>query len=249
MAKDTTLQFIRAGDFCALLYTAEKPDTAACFVCLLCGEGESRAVWEQLPATTALLAIETGAGGLDWNRDLSPWPAEAAFKGTSGFEGAADLCLARLTGQLLPAAWAALGFRPRQHLLAGYSLAGLFSLYALYRTDIFCAAACASTSLWYDDFEEFVRSHRFADCGTPLPKCVFFSLGDLEKNARNPRLARVERCTQTIQQLLAQQGVATDFTLNAGGHFFQPERRTAQLIEKTLAFLEQPPALPCPDCK
>ena len=62
---------------------------------------------------------------------------------------------------------------PRWRGIAGYSLAGLFAVYALYRTDVFARAASVSGSLWFPGFREYVFSH------TPLcrPDCVYFSLG------------------------------------------------------------------------
>ena len=68
--------------------------------------------------------------GLNWEADLSPWTAGNLFKYSEMFTGGADAYLQFLTQQVLPQAEAGLnGILWRG--LAGYSLAGLFTVYAL----------------------------------------------------------------------------------------------------------------------
>ena len=42
--------------------------------------------------------------------------------------------------------------------IMGYSLAGLFALWAMYQTDIFAGCATCSGSMWYPGFTEYVNS-------------------------------------------------------------------------------------------
>ena len=84
-------------------------------------------------ANTACVCIS----GEDWNRDLTPWPAEGVFKRGENFGGKADAYLALLTETIIPRTEEALALIPRFRALAGVSLAGLFSVYAAYRTDLF----------------------------------------------------------------------------------------------------------------
>ena len=91
----------------------------------------------------------------DWNADLSPWPAPRAFPKGEDFAGRADAFLQSLLQKALPEAEASLGFSPGVRLLAGYSLSGLFALYALTKTGRFDGVASASGSLWYDGFLDF----------------------------------------------------------------------------------------------
>ena len=72
------------------------------------------------------------ADGADWDRDLSPWPAEGVFRGQT-FAGGAEAYRIRLMGELIPAAEEKLPVRPKKRFLAGYSLAGLFSLWTAFR--------------------------------------------------------------------------------------------------------------------
>ena len=72
-----------------------------------------------------------------WNRDLSPWPAPAVFGNEDFGEGAVET-LAFLLDNVVPA-----GKAPgAKTFLGGYSLAGLFALWAGYRTDRFDGIIC-----------------------------------------------------------------------------------------------------------
>lgn len=129
--------------------------------------------------------------GLNWEAELSPWTAGNLFKYSEMFTGGADTYLQFLTQQVLPQAEAGLnGILWRG--LAGYSLAGLFTLYALYKTDLFSRAASMSGSLWYPGFKGFALQS--ALCKTP--QHLYFSLGDKEARARNQYLKTVQQCTE-----------------------------------------------------
>ena len=110
--------------------------------------------------------------------------------------------------------------------LAGYSLAGLFAVYALYRTDLFRRAASASGSFWYPSFADYAETHDFA----AKPDAVSLSLGDREADARQPVLATVAQQTERIAALFRARGVPVQFVWNAGNHFQEPARRLASCI-------------------
>ena len=117
--------------------------------------------------------------GLNWDDDMSPW----AFP---PYGGRADDYLRELTEAVIPTAIAALGTEPQRMLLAGYSLAGLFALYAATKCDLFEAVASCSGSLWYPDFRAYITACDAAG----LPKAVWLSLGDREARTRHPLLFR-----------------------------------------------------------
>jgi len=164
---------------------------------------------------------------VNWNNELSPWPAPAAFRTEGDFEGGADSFLEELTGIIVPAVEKSLGFVPRFRALAGYSLAGLFAVYALYRTDVFNRAASISGSLWYDGFLEFMKDNR----PLQIPEQVYFSLGDRERITKNPRLAKVEECTFEAERLLQSSGIKTIFEMNPGSHFADITERITRGIK------------------
>lgn len=166
----------------------------------------------------ALAAIS----GVDWNRELSPWEAPKAFRGGEDFGGQGPALLNTLTQQIIPLTENHLGYTPGFRGIAGYSLAGLFALWAVYQTDLFDRAASISGSLWYDGFLEFMKS------STPKAKFVYLSLGDKEKQAKNPRLAAVEDCTRQAAELLRAHNIPVAFEMNHGGHFQDIPARIAR---------------------
>lgn len=158
----------------------------------------------------------------DWNRDMTPWPAKRAFKGGEDFAGGGSEYLARLTDVIIPAVEEHLGFVPVRRGIAGYSLGGLFALWSLYNTDAFALAASASGSLWFDGWTEYIN----ANSPQKPPERVYISVGDREKNARDPRMRQVEDNSRLTAQIM---GAA--FELNEGNHFKDAPLRTARAID------------------
>ena len=77
----------------------------------------------------------------------TPWPHPAYKPGAPDFGGAADAFLA---DTVLPVAEALRGEHPEGPIgLFGYSLAGLFGLFAMLNTDVFSTYLLASPSTWY----------------------------------------------------------------------------------------------------
>ena len=164
---------------------------------------------------------------VDWNHDLTPWPAPGIFRKEADFAGGADAYLKELTQEIVPAVEASLGFAPQFRAIAGYSIAGLFAIYALYRTDMFIRAASISGSLWYDGFVDFMRENK----PPVIPERVYFSLGDKEHITRNQRLAAVKDCTAEAGNIIRQLGSDTIFEQNTGSHFDDAAGRTARGIK------------------
>ena len=150
----------------------------------------------------------------DWNRDLSPWKAERVFRKGDDFAGGAEEFLYKLL-KIVPEAEKTLGFVPEFRGIAGYSLAGLFAVWTLYRTDVFSRAASMSGSLWFDGFTEFMEEHRPVN----VPEKVYLSVGEREKQTKNVRMAQVEACTVRTAEILRGYGTEVRFELNPGGHF------------------------------
>ena len=153
---------------------------------------------------------------LDWNAALSPWPAPRAFRGGADFAGRADDFLQELTGRIIPAVETVPAGR---RILAGYSLGGLFAVYAALNTDMFHRVASVSGSMWYDGFCDYALVR---PC---LAEKVCMSLGDREKNTRNQRMAAVESCSLRIARHL---GCALE--MNPGGHFQDELPRMAKAV-------------------
>jgi len=183
----------------------------------LCAEGTNRP-W-------ALAAVACG----DWNRDLSPWPAPAVFRGGGDFAGGGKEWLRKIENEALPALRAKLGCPDAPCWLAGYSLAGLFALWALYESDAFAGAVSASGSLWYPGFAE--EALRRSLKGSPA---IYLSLGDTEDRTRNPVMRTVRDCTERLYRHYLESGAETVFELNPGNHFQEPEARLAKGVRWAL---------------
>ena len=186
-------------------------------------EGEGDAVVRAARAVTGADFSLALVSGMSWEDDLTPWPAPALGGGQAPFGGRADAFLEELTGRL-PGIVAELGAAPIWVGLAGYSLAGLFALYAITRTDAFARAASVSGSLWYPEFVEYAEKHP-AQAGR-----VYLSVGDKECRAKLPVMRSVEENTRRMEALYRRQGVPVKFELNPGGHFRDPEARTGRAI-------------------
>lgn len=164
--------------------------------------------------------------GLNWEAELSPWAAGNLFKYSEMFTGGADAYLQFLTQKVLPQAEADLnGILWRG--LSGYSLAGLFTVYTLYKTDLFSRAASISGSLWYPGFKDFALQS--AICKTP--QYLYFSLGDKEARARNQYLKTVQQCTEELAAHYRSLGINTCYELNPGGHYRDIISRSAAGIK------------------
>ena len=168
---------------------------------------------------------------LDWNQDMAPWDSPAAFKNGEPFTGGADDYLRLLVEEIIPRAEKELAGPPAWRGIAGYSLAGLFALNSIYRTDLFSRVGCMSGSLWFPGFKEYVFSHE-PKC---RPDCIYFSLGDKEAKTRNPVLKTVQGHTEAIRAFCQSKGIDTEFQLNPGNHFVQGIERTIAGIQWLLS--------------
>lgn len=166
---------------------------------------------------------------IDWNRYLSPWPCERIAKGVGPFLGMADDLLRELEDEVSEQI-SICKLLPSAIYIAGYSLAGLFALYSLYKSDLFDGTACCSGSLWYPKFTEFVKSNSFKK----NPKRIYMSLGDKESSVKNPVFASVEMSTMEVYEYYKEQGIDVKFEMNTGNHMTDVDRRVVKGISNLL---------------
>ena len=162
---------------------------------------------------------------VNWSDDMTPWPTEALAKWESRCGGMADQYLEKLEGEIVPAVCDALPFNPSGLYLAGYSLGGLFALYALWKTTLFTRVASASGSLWYPDFAEYC----LAEAPAGVPERVYLSLGSKETKSRG-RTADLMDNTTAVAGRLRDLGAEVVFEENPGGHTHEADRRMAKGI-------------------
>ena len=171
-------------------------------------EREVNAIMERAGEDFYLVALKVD----DWNRELSPWKAPAVF----GNEAFGESAKETLSGVL-----AELNDPEKRYYLGGYSLAGLFALWAAFQTDKFEGIAAASPSIWFPGFVDYMRDHSIH-----TPK-VYLSLGDREEKTRNPIMASVGDCIRAGYEILRQKGTACTLAWNKGNHFKDADIRTA----------------------
>ena len=152
----------------------------------------------------------------DWNDELSPWAAPPAFRG-KGFGGRAEETLRFLTDGLLPA----LG-DGRRICLGGYSMAGLFSLWAAMEHDGFAGVAGVSPSVWFPGWDAFARERRIR------AGAVYLSLGTREDSTRYEAMATSGESLRALNGKLSEDGIPHVLEWNPGGHFSDPTGRTAR---------------------
>ena len=157
-----------------------------------------------------------------WNDELSPWEAPAVW-GKESFSGKAADTLRFLTEQAIPTLKQQFALPENVRIiLGGYSLAGLFALWASTQTALFSGVAAASPSVWFPGWMEFEQQH-------PIQaQCIYLSLGDREERTRNAAMAAVGDNIRALHRELA--GRSKDCTLewNIGGHFQDADLRTAR---------------------
>ena len=173
------------------------------------------------------LALEVA----DWNRDLSPWEGPAAF-GEESFAGHGQETLRQIEEAVLPP----LKADKRPILLTGYSLAGLFALWAAYESPAFDGIVCASGSLWFEGWEAYIRTHHLKSL---CP--VYLSLGGKEERTKNPMMARVGEMTRLQKSLLEKDPGASSVCLewNPGGHFANTRERLIKGLDYLIKEMEK----------
>lgn len=197
---------------------------------------------ELLDSEVAL--IEEGAKGKpfllaaflieDWNRELSPWEAPPVF-GKEGFGAGAEETLRFVTEELLPeivkSDAVSLGntdvrqkAEGKTICLGGYSLAGLFALWAAYQTDLFQGIAAVSPSVWFSGWEQYIRAHEIR------AEHIYLSLGEKETKTRNQVMAKVGEMIGLQHERLLESVVCRESVMewNPGNHFVDSDKRTAK---------------------
>ena len=96
-------------------------------------------------------------------------------------------------------------------ILGGYSLAGLFALWASTQTDLFYGIAAASPSVWFPGWMEFEQRH-------PMQaQHIYLSLGDKEEHTKNTIMAAVGDNIRTLHSRLTECGKDCTLEWNSGG--------------------------------
>lgn len=149
----------------------------------------------------------------NWNQDLSPWNAAAVFGKEEFGNGAKDTLevLMKLCTDT-----------NKCYYIGGYSMAGLFALWTACQTNRFAGIAAASPSIWFPRFLKYLKQQKIQS------NCIYLSLGDKEEKTRNSVMAQVGDCIRQAYAWLNEEGIRCTLEWNPGGHFKEPDLRTAR---------------------
>lgn len=162
----------------------------------------------------------------DWDAELSPWPFTKILSKNDNFLGKGGEYAKWICENLVPAAENVFGTSSFR-VIAGYSMAGLFSIYAPTVQSCFDRIVSASGSVWFPDFVNYIEENKFKSKITR----IYLSLGDREKLTKNKFMKNVEDCTNQLSEIFKSRGIETFFELNPGNHFQDSALRLAKGIK------------------
>ena len=187
------------------LYPAQGENRPLIVFNTVMGDGEELA--QALRAMDAPDCNLLVVGKLQWYHDMTPWSCPPLSKRGPAATGGADAYLETLASEIVPTARKKIRGSAPYVGIAGYSLAGLFALYAMYRCDCFAWVASMSGSL---------------------------SLGDAEAKTKHAVLKTVQENTEAIVRHYQEVGVDVRWELNPGNHFRDVAMRSAKGIKAIL---------------
>lgn len=185
----------------------------------------------QIPEGVSLVNI-----GVDlWEENFSPWCAPRVFAKGPNFGDGAQKTLDTLINQVIPWAESELTDPPAYRMLVGYSLAGLFSLWAglsqacITPIPTFQRIGAVSGSFWFPGLLDYVDQQLRG--GAVSLTHAYLSLGDREARTPNPQIMHVRENAELLASKLKNAGITTTFELNRGNHFQNVEGRMQKALD------------------
>ena len=197
----------------------------------------------QVPEGVSLVNV-----GVDlWEENFSPWCAPRVFAKGPNFGDGAQKTLDTLIDQVIPWTESELTEPPACRVLVGYSLAGLFSLWAgvsqpcasqqIARgcqpdntpTTTFQRIGAVSGSFWFPGLLDYVDQQLSG--GVVGLTHAYLSLGDREARTPNPQIMHVQENAELLASKLEGAGITSTFELNRGNHFQNVEGRMQKALD------------------
>ena len=185
----------------------------------------------QVPEGVSLVNI-----GVDlWEENFSPWCAPRVFAKGPNFGDGAQKTLDTLINQVIPWAESELTDPPAYRVLVGYSLAGLFSLWAglsqacITPIPTFQRIGAVSGSFWFPGLLDYVDQQLSG--GVVGLTHAYLSLGDREARTPNPQIMHVRENAELLASRLESAGITSMFELNRGNHFQNVEGRMQKALD------------------
>ena len=198
--------------------------------------------------------------GVDlWEENFSPWCAPRVFAKGPNFGDGAQKTLDTLINQVIPWAELELTEPPAYRVLVGYSLAGLFSLWAGVSQQVarvcqpddalsqpgpssqpgaphvdasvatFQRIGAVSGSFWFPGLLDYVDQQ--LNGGVVGLTHAYLSLGDREARTPNPQIMHVRENAELLASRLESAGITSIFELNRGNHFQNVEGRMQKALD------------------
>lgn len=203
----------------------------------------------QVPVGVSLVHI-----GVDlWEENFSPWCAPRVFAKGPNFGDGAQKTLDTLIDQVIPWTESDLTEPPAYRVLVGYSLAGLFSLWAGVSQQVACGCqpddapsqpsaphvdapaptfqriGAVSGSFWFPGLLDYVDQQLRG--GVVGLTHAYLSLGDREARTPNPQIMHVRENAELLASRLESAGITSTFELNRGNHFQNVEGRMQKALD------------------
>ena len=202
----------------------------------------------QIPAGVSLVNV-----GVElWEENFSPWCAPRVFAKGPNFGDGAQKTLDTLINQVIPWTESELTDPPAYRVLVGYSLAGLFSLWAgvtqagVSRSGTpqqvargcqpgdtpiptFQRIGAVSGSFWFPGLLDYVDQQ--LNGGAVGLTHAYLSLGDREARTPNPQIMHVRENAEFLASKLEKAGITSTFELNRGNHFQNVEGRMQKALD------------------
>ena len=187
-----------------------------------------------------------------WEENFSPWCAPRVFAKGPNFGDGAQKTLDTLINQIIPWAESELTEQPAYRVLVGYSLAGLFSLWAGVSQQVarscqpgvspqlgagvspqpaatFQRIGAVSGSFWFPGLLDYVDQQLSG--GAVGLTHAYLSLGDREERTPNPQIMHVRENAELLASKLENAGISSTFELNRGNHFQNVEGRMQKALD------------------
>ena len=198
----------------------------------------------QVPVGVSLVHI-----GVDlWEENFSPWCAPRVFAKGPNFGDGAQKTLDTLINHVIPWTESELTDPPTYRVLVGYSLAGLFSLWAGVSQQVargcqhdataphvdapaatFQRIGAVSGSFWFPGLLDYVDQQLSG--GVVGLTHAYLSLGDREARTPNPQIMHVRENAELLASRLESAGITSMFELNRGNHFQNVEGRMQKALD------------------
>ena len=198
----------------------------------------------QVPGGVSLVNV-----GADlWEENFSPWCAPRVFAKGPNFGDGAQKTLDTLIDQVIPWTESDLTEPPAYRVLVGYSLAGLFSLWAGVSQQVargcqhdataphvdapattFQRVGAVSGSFWFPGLLDYVDQQLSG--GVVGLTHAYLSLGDREERTPNPQIMHVRENAELLASKLENAGIISTFELNRGNHFQNVEGRMQKALD------------------